>query len=507
MSTIPASKIVNVTPNVLAAGGNALDLVTVILTTSARVPIGAVQPFSSAIDVGSYFGASSTQKALADVYFGGFDNSNIKPGKVYFAQYPTGAVAAYLRGGTLAGMTLAQLTAIPTGTLTVSIDGTPQVAATVTLSGATSFSNAASIIQAAFTTPPFTVTYDSTASAFLFTTTATGATTTIDFAVDNTLSESLKLTQAFGAVTSQGADAAVPGAFMDGIVAVTTDWAAFMTDFNPDVSGNTNKLAFASWVNATNKRYGYVCWDTDDSPAATVPATSSLGYLLKANEYSGTVIIGNDVVSGDAVTAAHAAFICGIPASLDFSETNGRATFAFRDQSGLAPTCTNQSAADNLEANGYNYVGAFATANDQFNFLYPGSVSGDFLWADSYFVQIWLNNQFQLALMVLLTSVKSIPYNRAGYALIEAACMDVIAQGLNFGAFRPGVTLSQSQIAQVNSAAGVKIDDTLSQQGWYLQVKDASPQVRAARGSPPCTFWYMDGQSVQKINLTSVDVQ
>lgn len=507
MTTIPASQIVSVVPNVLSAGGNALDLVTVMLTTSTRVPIGAVQPFADDTDVGAYFGPSSPEKALATIYFSGFDNSNIKPGKLYFTQYPTADVAPYLRGGSLSGMTLAQLQAIATGSLTVTFDGTPHIAATVTLSGATSFSNAASIIQAAFTTPPFAVTYDSQSGAFLFTGSIAGSAHTVDFAADNSLSESLKLTQAFGAVTSQGADAATPGAFMDGVVAVTTDWAAFMTTFNPDNSGNTNKLAFAAWANGQVDRYVYVCWDPDDSPAASVPATSSLGYLLKANSYSGTCIIGNDVVSADVVTAAHAAFVCGSEASIDFTETDGRITFAFKIQSGLAPTCTNASAAANLIANGYNFVGAYATANDQFNFLYPGSVSGPFLWLDSFVNQIWLNNQFQLALMVLLTSAKSIPYNRAGYAKIEAACLDVILQGLNFGAFRPGVTLSQSQAAQVNSAAGVKISDTLQQQGWYLQVKDASPQVRAARGSPPCTFWYMDGQSVQRINLTSVDVQ
>jgi hypothetical protein len=37
-------------------------------------------------------------------------------------------------------------------------------------------------------------------------------------------------------------------------------------------------------------------------------------------------------------------------------------------------------------------------------------------------------------------------------------------------------------------------------------VLDASPQVRQARGSPPITFWYMDGESVQRINIASIDL-
>jgi hypothetical protein len=63
-----------------------------------------------------------------------------------------------------------------------------------------------------------------------------------------------------------------------------------------------------------------------------------------------------------------------------------------------------------------------------------------------------------------------------------------------------------AQAAEVNNDAGVTISTTLNQRGWYFQVLDATPQVRAARASPPCTFWYMDGQSVQQLNLSSIDV-
>jgi hypothetical protein len=509
MGTIPANQIVKVNPGVLSAGGRALDIVAVLLTTSSRVPIGDVHEFATAADVGSYFGLSSTEYALATIYFNGFDNSNAKPSKVYFTQYPAASVAPYLRGATL-GLTLDQLKALAAGVLTISFDGTPHASSSIDLSGATSFTDAATLIEAAFTTPPFAVSYDSTAQAFVFTGNTAGAAHTVSYVTTDALATSLKLTQAAGAIISQGADAATPGPFMDGVVAVTQDWATFMTCFDPDVSGNANKLLFAEWANAQNDRYCYVCWDVDIAPSTTVPATNSLGYLIGPNgvNLSGVCLIASDGLSSSAAaSASYAAFICGAAASIDFTEHNGRITFAFKSQSGLQATCTNATAALNLIANGYNFYGAYATANDDFVFLYNGSVSGDFLWLDSFINQIWMNNQFQLALMVLLTTVKSIPYNDAGYALIEAACLDVIQQGLNFGAFRAGVTLSNAQIAEVNSAAGVKIDDVLSSQGWYLQVLDANPQVRAARGSPPCTFWYMDGQSVQQITLASIDVE
>ena len=109
--------------------------------------------------------------------------------------------------------------------------------------------------------------------------------------------------------------------------------------------------------------------------------------------------------------------------------------------------------------------------------------------------------------MNLLTTVRSIPYNPAGYALIAAALTDPIETAVTFGAIRAGVELSAAQAAQINSEAGVRIDNTITQFGWYLQVLPASAQVRGNRGSPPVTLWYADGQSVQRINMNSVEIQ
>lgn len=513
MATIPARDIVAVNPGVLPAGGSALDMIGLLLTTSTRLPIGSIVQFASAVDVANYFGGSSQEASVASVYFLGFDNSTRKPGSVLFAQFNTADVAAWLRGANT-GLSLTQLKALPAGTISVTISGSTKTSASIDLSAATSYSNAATIIQTAFTAPGFVVTYDSTSGAFIFTTTATGAAATLTAATVSPLATSLKLTPATGAVTSQGADEAEPTTFMNAVIAANTDWATFMTLFDPDGGvGNDMKLEFASWTNAQNNQYGYVAWDSDVAPTNTMPATSSLGILLAETNMSGTYVHwAADATQG----ALKAAFICGTTASIDFTRRNGRITFAFRSQTGLVADVVNQTVAHNLggdpqsigsRGNNYNFYGAYATRNDQFVWENRGFVSGPFLWFDSYINQIWLNNAIQLALMVLLGSVNSIPYNTQGYALIEATCLDPIAAAINFGAIRAGITLSQSQIAQVNSSAGADIADTIQQRGWYLQILDAQPQVRAARSSPPCTLWYTDGQSVQAINLASIEIQ
>lgn len=494
-ASIPASAIVNIIPNVLSAGGSALDLVGLILTNSTRTPIGTVARFTSAADVATYFGPLSTEATLASVYFAGYDNSTIKPASVLFSQYPTAAVGAYLRGGNVSAFTLAQLQAL-TGVLTITVSGTAKTSSTINLSTATSFSNAATIIAAAITSPGFAVTYDSVSGGFLFTNTATGASSTISVA-SGSLAAGLYLTSATGAVTSQGADVAVPGTAMDGVIAQTQDFVSFMTAWKPS---SADMLAFAAWTNTHADRYLYALWD-DDAAATNSGDTASVGSQIKALGYSGIAPIYAPLNQASA-----SAFLMGAIASINFQATNGRITTAFKSGQ-LVAGVTNRTIASNLEANGYNYYGAFATANQPFSFFYPGQISGKFAWIDSWVDQVWINNGFQLALMNLLTGVGSVPFNADGYAQIEEALSGQIQAALNFGAIRTGVKLSAVQAVQVNTAAGRRVSDVIEQRGWYVRVADASPQVRAARGSPPVSVWYTDGSSIQRITIASVLVQ
>lgn len=491
MSSIPASQLVNVQPGVVGTGGSPLSLNSVFLTNDGSIPIGTVQPFPTALSVANWFGATSAESLLANVYFSGFDGSNIKPGNLFFAQYPVASVAAYLRGGVISGLTLTQLKAL-TGVLTVTVDGTVKTSTAINLSAATSFSNAATIIAAAFTAGP-TVTYDSLRGAFVVTSTTTGAASTISIG-SGTIAAGLMLATATGAVLSQGAIAAVPSTFMNAVTQVTQNWAPFMTVWEPLVA---DKMLFAQWVNAQNQRYAYVCWDSDITVTQS-GNTTSFGPQVIAGNYTGVIPVYP--------AADKAAFICGMTASIDFTQRNGRITYAFKGQSGLNADVTDPTIAANLVTNGYNFYGAYATANQGFTFLQPGSTPGVWKWIDAYVNQIYLNAQFQLALMTLLSATKSLPYNTLGYGMIAAACQDPINQALNFGSIRAGVPLSVQQAASVNMAAGVPIDGSLTNQGYYLQVLAASAQVRGLRQSPPCTFWYLDGGSIQKINLSSLDV-
>ena len=406
------------------------------------------------------------------------------------------AVGQTVTGGGVAAGTLitSQISGTAGGVGLYQISGSPQGVASEAMTGVA--------------TAP-TVTYDSQSGAFVITSGITGAPSTAAFAT-GTLAAPLLLTSATGARLSQGAAATTPGAFMNAIVQITTDWVTYITDFDPDGgSGNTQKQAFAAWKDAYPNQYAYICWDTDITPTASVPATGSLGYILANNGDSGTCLIyePSDLNLG--------AFVCGIAASIDFDATNGRTAFAFRSQAGIVPSVTSGQVAVNLGGNpqvqgsfgnGYNYYGAVGAANAGFNWFQRGTVTGPFKWLDSYINQIWWNKNAQLALLNLMSNSKSIPFNTAGANQIEAALADQIQAGLNFTMYAPG-DISSSQAAEVNSAAGVNITNTIETQGYYLQVLQQSSTVRANRGPWAITFWYLDRGSVQSISLSSVALQ
>jgi len=491
-AAIPASDIMNVIPGVVTTGGAGLATIGLFLSTSTRAPYGAVLSFNSAASVLAYFGAGSTEANAAAIYFAGFTNSAQKPGQMLLAAYATAARAAWLRGAAM-GLTLAQLQAL-SGTLTITLAGAALTSAAINLAAATSFSNAATIIQAAFTAPGFTCSYDAIAGAFLFTSNTTGV-QSIVYAT-GTLAASLGLTAATGAVLSQGVAADTPAAAMNAIIAQTQNWVAFGPLW---AATDSDLIAFAAWNNGQNNRFLFVGWTADTSAYSNPDNTSPL-YLINQANYSGTTLVW-------APSYDKMSFVLGYVASVDYTQTRGRTVADFRSQAGLSADVSNQTIADQLATNGYAFYGAWATAAQQFVFLRNGRVSGPFKWIDSYVDQIWMNSAFQLDLMNLATTIGQIPYNADGYELIRASLLGDIQNALTFGAIRTGITLSESQKAYAQSIAGQDVSQPLYSTGWYLSVQDPGPTARANRTTPLCYFLYTDGQSVQSITLNSLMVQ
>jgi hypothetical protein len=575
--SVPASAFVNVLPGALGAGGNGIVLNGLLLTESWRVPIGAVYSFAPAavgsffgltseeaqkatIYGNGYNGATQQPGAILFARYpttavaahmqGGIVsglsltqlqaisgtlsidiNGTVETGTVNLTAATSFSSAAAIIASALSlpAITKASFTgAISETTLTVSALGSGFISAgqTVAGSGVTAgttiveqltgtnggagtyqVSASQTVASEAMTTTLPAVFFDSVSGAFVVVSSTTGSASTIAFAT-GTAAAALAFTAATGAVLSQGAAAGVPAAFMAGIIAVTQNWAGFTTIFNPDGTTGENavKFAFAQWASSTNNRYAYVPWD-GDIEATEQDNTENLGFLIQEASLTGVLPVYDPNNQG------LAAFVLGYAASLNFDTPNGRTTLAYRAQAGLVATVTDQTVMNTLIGYGYSMYVAVATADENFTYFWNGAISGPFLWADSFFNQIWLNAQLQLALLILEMEINSIPYNATGFTLLRSTLIGTpqepgpIDEALNFGAIVAGTTLSATQANVINQATGVPgAAQVVASQGYYLFIGQPSPQVQAQRGSPPMILYYADGESIQQLTLSSTDV-
>lgn len=492
MTSIPLNYIVSVNPSVVAAGGGNSDLLGLLLSKSTLIPAGTCTAFETLDDVIGLFGANTPETKFAEVYFSGFVGASRLPKRLYIAQVSAAQTPASLVSGNLSTLSISALKALK-GILNISIYGVAKGPATLDFSTCNSLSEAATLIGKAF---GLNASYSSGSGSITLSTTTAGAEQFISFA-QGTLAEALKLTSNTGAQIFAGSNGGTVVETIAKLRIENAGWALFSTTWEPDLQ---EKINLGKWCASQAGKVGYVVWDTD-SQALSAGNKNCFAAQAKAALMTGVIPVWYDM--------GLAAMIMGVAASLDISATNGRNTLAFRRQGQITPTITNQAQAAALEENGYNYYGNYASSDDNFQFLYPGQTVDEYLWIDSFLNQLWMCRGLQGDMINLLMNVGQIPYNSDGDTQIEAACMNTINKAVNFGAIRSGVALSESQSTQIDANAGAGVSKTLTTRGWYLSVKASttSGDIRSRRGSPPIHLWYMDGQSVQRLNLSAVEVQ
>ena len=491
-NTIPASYIVAINPRLIPAGGNDLEFNGLFLTESALIPADApLMSFTSAATVGAFFGETSDEYAAASQYFLGYNNSFAKPRRVMFGRRIASACGAWIRGAKFTG-TLSDFAAMAAGTLNITINGTEIALTSLDFTSCTSFSAAATVLQTALATElsSVTVTYSSLTGAFQINSPSTGDDEAITYAT-GTAATLMNLTQTAGAVLSQGSDALTQTANMNAITNQSQNWVTFTTLYT---ATDDEHLGLAQWASNQGIEYLYVGW----SAAANLLSqsdTSSIAYQIEQAEYSATALVYDNVLV--------AAFVLGVAASIDWERYQGTITFAFKHADGLAPTVTDEAEAAILDGKRVGYIGKFATRNDNFTFFYSAQMYGRYNFIDTFVNTIWLRNVMQVSIMNGLTSNGRVPYNDRGYALIRAWLQDPVNRATNNGVIDPGVTLSESQKAQVFNETGKDLSTELWTKGYAILVEDAGAAVRVGRNSPNISVYYTYGGSVHRIEVAS----
>lgn len=483
--SISASQIVSVVPRVINAGGTDLEITGLFLTKNPLCVFPGTLSYTSADAVGAYFGLDSAEYETATNYFLGYDNSFKKPRRIHFARYVKEDIPAALIGAQAASMS--ELKAITSGELNITVNGTNHPLTSLDFSTAKTQSDVAKAVQDVLTGT--TVSYNSNLNAFIISVGAGGASTNITFAT-GTAADAMGLTEDAGATISAGSDALSPSENMNSIKNVTQNWVSFTTmeEETDDVI-----LEFADWTNDTNGEYLYCPWTTQGADI-NPNASTNLPKKLADSNYEGVLLTYGGL---DKTVLA-----MSIAACIDWDRNNSIVTWAFKSQTGLSADVADDATAANCETLRVNFYGKYATRNDEFIYYYQGRMSGGkFEFVDAYVGNLWLRNALQVSIMNGLNQAGRVPYNEDGYTFIRAWCNDPINRAINNGVINNGVTLSESQRAQLMSEAGLDISNNLVTEGFYLKISDPGAQARQNRDTPILGLWYTYAGSVHKINL------
>ncbi len=495
---IPASYIVQVNVGTMAAGANNLDFHGLVLTKNATLPIGAVYSFADVKGVQEYFGYESDEAKLAAIYFAGYVGASKMPTKLNLSRFADSYYAAWLRGARVTKSVDDLKTGI--GALFLTLSGTEKTF-NVSLTSATTYSDIAMLLQSAIRTAgegedddddisaftAATVEYSSAFGAFTIMNGDTGDTSTIAYATGE-LAVALNLTKDLGAVLSAGTDPVGYAKTMTGITDVDSNWVNFMTAWTPD---EDDILGFTQWANDQGVDYLFLYGDTDPNLLLS-NSTATIAQAIKDANLAG--------VAGCYGGQEYAAFIMAIAASIDWNRRNGLVTTAFKSQGGVAANVQTGTNAQNLEAQNMNFMGNFATRNDQFVFNYPGVMFGDaYGYIDTYWSAVWIKNQIQAACMSGLTSVGRVPYTEQGCTIVRAWIMDVVNRGLLNGVISAGVVLSEAQKAQLLTEVGKDVSTQLFADGYYLAIKDPGANARVRRESPIVYFYFTYAGAVHRL--------
>ena len=528
---IPAYKIVQISPRVIQAGGSDLVLNGLFLTASELLAAGQMKSFSTPEEVEAFFGADAPETEAAEVYFASYDNSFRKPERIFFGGRPVAKVSgayapvathARLRGGRFSGA--ADLTAakgITAGAMNMTIDNVDVTLESISFASCTSEADVAAALQTAIRAEAtaledVTCEYNVQAKAFWITSSTTGTSSTITAGVKpdgttaaNDIAAILCLRDEFYEGETDG-DAEKLASVENGIAApkvsetfaalkgTSENWALVTTVYDASLGTGKEALDLAEWASKQRVEYMYICWSTDENLKTVEAKTDENSQTTIAGKFLHSNVGATGLIYGD---LRYAAFILSIPASIDWNREQGVVTAAFKTQEGLAPYIDTPSEADRLIDKRCNFYGAYASRNDKFVWLYPGAMYGNFNFLDCFWNMIWLGSAIQTSCMMGFKQTPRVPYNEDGYTLIRAWIQEPINRGRKNGIIDTGMTLSEPQKAQFLRETGMN-DQALSclvNDGFFLVVRDGSPNDRVNRDSPEVSLYFTYAGSVQKL--------
>lgn len=460
--SIPLSRYVAITSGVGAGTTvNQRALIGRLFTTNPLVPPQTVLEFSDLASVGTYFGTTSEEYLRASLYFGWVSKSIKKAKKISFYRWLQAAATPQIFGSTSVVPALAQLNALTTATLTISLDGVANNATAINLSGAASLAAVATLIQAAIRTSgganwaSATCTYNTSLNVFVI---GTSTGTALSNAT-GTLAAYIGMDAASRPILSSGGAAETLTACMANTANISTNFGSFL--FLPALSV-AQHTELAVWNNAQNIMYQQM---------VRCMTSEAVAYNTALANYSGVCL----TLYSAALTTEYPEMIPMIQtAATDYNAVNGTSNYMFQ-QFPLTPLVTTNTDANTYDALSINYMGQTQTAGQYLSFYQRGKMLGLStapLDMNTYANEMWFKDAMQSSLMTLMLSMPKVSVNKAGRSQLIAQAMDVIAKALRNGTISPNKPLTQTQQSYITTVTG---DEAAYRQvggiGYWLDVQ------------------------------------
>lgn len=437
----------------VGAGANVStrDLGTRIFTDNNLLPPQSYIEFTSAADVGTYFGFLSVEYLRAVFYFGWISKNITTPQKMSFARWVDTAVGSMIFGKP-ATYALGSLTPITSGQFTLTLGGFTHTVSGVNLSGAASLAAVAALIQTAVRSfsgggaawTGATVSFDATRGCFDLVSGSTGADVVgVVAGVSNDLAGPIGWLT--GAIYANGSAVETITQTLTASVQASNNFGAFL--FIPTL--NTSQITeAATWNDLQNVLFQFLTGVT----ASNAAAISAAVFLL----------------SGCAMTLApisteYPEMIPGmILAATDYAARNATQNYMFQIFS-VTPSVTNDADANTYDALRVNYYGQTQTAGQFIQFYQRGVLTGlavDPVDQNVYANEQWLKDAAAAAIMTLLLALAKVSANVSGRAQLLSQIQSVVNVAVVNGTISVGKTLSNAQKLFITNATG----DT---KAWY----------------------------------------
>lgn len=471
--TLPVSTYVNVDVILTPAGAQAQNLSTMLIMADTPVldPSRRFRTYATLTELAAEFGTTGDIYKSAALYFA----QAPQPSQVAVGRWVAANAAGGLRCGPLnsAQQAISAWSDITNGSFRVAINGAAPINVTgLDFSAALNLSNVAATIQAA--TAGTTVSWNPTLARFEFTSTTTGATSSVSFLSTATASVGTDISGLLaGLSTSSGAyvfQGQVAETAVAALTTLDTDYGQQWYAVVVPAADYPTQILLSELVEGLENRH-ILGVSTQQGGCLVSGDTTNVAYLLKQAGRKKTLV----QYSGNSAYAVSS--LLGRAITTNFQGNNTVIDLMYKNEPGVVAENINSSQAAALKS--FNCNAFVSVANGTTIIQWGDMSSGDPI--DVITGTDWLAIALQNACYNLLyTSPTKVPQTDAGVNLLVSTCESVCVQAVTNGLLGPGVWQS--------SGFGLLNQNDFLAKGFYVYAAPLSAQPvadRGARKAPP----------------------